>query len=213
MDRILVFISYSSEDKKGAGLLKAYFESYCGFDCFLAHEDISISQKWEEQIIKALSQTDIFIPLISNSSFYSSYVNQEIGFALACKKPIFPLKLSQINPFGFISRLQALSYYSNSFSSLLTLISKIFITLIKDNSFSYLKIRVLNSVIYSLCHSSSFKSSRIIMNLIMTSCSSGVRIFTNYQLKQMEYSIEQNPQVYNEMFILSKFRKFIKTID
>lgn len=104
MKKLKVFISYSSDDKFIGGLFKQCFENYAGFSVFLAHEDIFPALEWELKIIKNLKETDVVIPLITDNYRNSEFTDQELGMALALSKIIIPIKLSNINPYGFIKK-------------------------------------------------------------------------------------------------------------
>jgi len=104
-----VFISYAHQDKELVGNIKRYLEGYYGFDVFLAHEDISPSLKWEEVIILNLDTCNIFIAFLTNHFKNSEWTDQETGFALKRGIKIIPINAG-LNPYGFISRYQALSY-------------------------------------------------------------------------------------------------------
>lgn len=210
MERPSVFISYSTNDKVSAGKLKKYLHIYGGFDCFLAHEDILISQEWEAKIIESLSESDIFIPLISEYSKVSTYVNQEIGLALAYKKPISPLKLTKLNPFGFISKVQAMNFFSNDHQSLITITLQIFLSLVEDVRFDYLQNKVINSVIYALSQSDSFQSSRIIMRLLIELINMKKTAFNNLQIQNINSIIKNNDQVKNELYVLPELISYLK---
>lgn len=54
MDRIDAFIGHSAKQKVLAGRFKVCLANYCGYDSFLAHEDIPGSALWEEEIIKGI---------------------------------------------------------------------------------------------------------------------------------------------------------------
>ena len=130
-----IFISYSTElpDKRIACSVKKYLTNYCGFNCFLAHEDIKPSIKWEERIINSLKQTDVFLALISEKSNKAPFVQQEIGFSLALDKIIIPLKIAKINPEGFLGTIQALSIGKFDNYNLLLKIFQITLLLIELN--------------------------------------------------------------------------------
>ncbi|MCJ7458380.1 MAG: toll/interleukin-1 receptor domain-containing protein [candidate division Zixibacteria bacterium] len=103
-----VFVSYSTRDKKIAGAIKQCLEQY-GMDVFLAHEDITPSAKWQEEIIRELRQSDVFLPLLTKNFQGSEWTDQETGIAFGDEKFIIPLKVD-IDPYGFISRFQALKF-------------------------------------------------------------------------------------------------------
>lgn len=79
MNRISAFISHSSAESRIGGKFKYYLETYCGYETFIAHDDIPASSEWEREIIKALPQADFFIPLISQSFKTAPYCDQETG--------------------------------------------------------------------------------------------------------------------------------------
>jgi hypothetical protein len=105
--RIKVFLSYSTIDKNAAGVIKFQLESF-GYDVFLAHHDLQPSQIWIEEIIKNINECDVFLPFLTENSFNSFWVNQEIGIGFIKKKLIIPFKIN-LNPWGFISQIQAYS--------------------------------------------------------------------------------------------------------
>ena len=103
---IRAFVSYSTKDKHEAAEVKAALREL-GVECFLAHDDIRVSEEWKDRVIEELADCDVFIPLLSKNFRSSDWTAQEIGFAFA-KKDIFiiPLSLDPTIPFGFISHIQ-----------------------------------------------------------------------------------------------------------
>ena len=104
-----IFISYSKEsDGATAKAIKRDFRSY-GLNVFLAHDDIEVSADWSESILKQISNCPFFVPLLSSGFRKSEWTDQEIGIAVCLGKPIIlPIKLEDIDPYGFISKV----YYS-----------------------------------------------------------------------------------------------------
>ncbi|MFP3257483.1 MAG: toll/interleukin-1 receptor domain-containing protein [Candidatus Nanopusillus acidilobi] len=108
-----VFISYSNEDKEIAGKVKKSLESL-GLNSFLAHEDIVPSQEWQKEILNNLKEAKIFIPILTPNFKESDWTDQETGMAIAYDLEIIPISLKKrsktrvIDPYGFISRYQAL---------------------------------------------------------------------------------------------------------
>lgn len=200
MEKLSIFISYSSSDKKAAGLLKSYITSFAGFSCFLAHEDIMPSQNWEDKILTKLRDSDLFVPLISETSSFSPYVNQEIGMALALQKPIIPLKIFHTNPFGFISKIQALPCNILTSDYLVKITNQLFLLTIKDPSFIHIKDKAIYSLSLALLNSSSFKNSRIIM-AICIECLHHISL-SSAQINLLHKSIESNNQVNGERYVL-----------
>jgi hypothetical protein len=101
-----IFFSYSTDDKEIVGKIKLYLEEM-GFEVFLAHEDISPCEEWQDEIIKNLQRCDIFIPLLTDNFMKSEWTNQEIGIAVDANKFIIPLQVD-IKPPGFLGHIQSL---------------------------------------------------------------------------------------------------------
>jgi hypothetical protein len=104
---VKVFISYSTTDKIIARKVKDILNEY-SIEGFLAHEDINVSQEWKDRIIQELSESNVLVPLLSESYKKSDWAPQEIGMAFARGNDIvfIPLLLDTTIPFGFISHIQ-----------------------------------------------------------------------------------------------------------
>ena len=104
--KIRAFISYSTKDKVTAGAVKHALSS-AGFDCFLAHDDLQVSEQWRERILEELSRCQVFFALLSANFVASPWGAQEIGIIVGRGDvPIVPLSLDSTLPFGFISHIQ-----------------------------------------------------------------------------------------------------------
>lgn len=103
---VSAFISYSTQEKHRGTEVKEVLEEY-GIECFLAHEDIQISQEWKNRILEELRRCRIFIPLLSRAFKESDWAPQEIG-AITIREDvvIIPILLDGTLPFGFISHVQ-----------------------------------------------------------------------------------------------------------
>lgn len=87
--------------------MKLLLESYCGYDVFVAHDDIIGGTVFAEEIIQHITECDVFVPLLSEVFKESDFTDQETGIAIGLKKVMIPIK-SGINPYGFINKYQAL---------------------------------------------------------------------------------------------------------
>jgi hypothetical protein len=100
------FISYSVAEKEFGGAVKRALESL-GVECFLAHEDIQVSEEWKARILQELREVDIFVTLLSAKFKASDWCSQELGFiASRPEVVIVPLRIDGTNPYGLISHLQ-----------------------------------------------------------------------------------------------------------
>lgn len=188
MDRVSAFISYSSKQKIIGGKFKSYLENYCGYEAFIAHDDILGSTIWENEIIQAIGNADFFIPLISKEFKESPFTDQETGIAVCLKKKIIPIKLDEINPYGFIEKYQALQY-KNDVSRLALTIAQI--GLIDEPESSHHQ-KVLNSIVHAFCKSTSFEIANATIQ-ILCKCDD----LSSDQLTQIVKAIKINSQIKN----------------
>lgn len=208
MDRINAFVSYSTAEKRLAGRLKSYLISYCGFDVFLAHDDIRLSTEWVNEVIGAINKSDYFIPLITQNFKGSEYTNQETGIALALKKKIIPIRV-HMNPYGFIKKYQAFPYRQKEHpdgtvtDNLLQLATQIALlgTHYKDE---VIHLKSTNSIIYALLTSRSFEISNTVIRIM---CLLSNLSFD--QIKLIDEAINQNNQV-KGAFGLFELKEFLK---
>jgi hypothetical protein len=100
------FVSYSTKDKAFGAAVKQALEMV-GTVCFLAHDDLKVSEEWRDRILEELLTCDIFIPLLSQNFRDSEWAPQEIGVVVARRDVVIaPLSLDGTTPFGFIANLQ-----------------------------------------------------------------------------------------------------------
>ncbi len=204
MESLKVFISYSSKDKELGRLFKTYFENYAGFSVFLAHEDISPATEWELKIIKELKESDVVTPLITENYRNSEFTDQELGMALAWEKVILPIKLTNINPYGFIKKFQALKCRNDEQSVINAVVSTVLV-LTESKEFNKHKEAVIDSVIKAFYQSSSFKMSRTIIGVLIK-----IDSFNKKQILSIKKAIENNFQINQEYYALPDFKKILK---
>lgn len=107
-----LFISHLSEYKESASNLKECLQNF-GIDGFVAHEDITPSKEWEQEIEAALFSLDALCAIVAPDFKKSNWCDQEVGIALGRKKMVFPIKKGR-NPYGFFGKYQALPNRSNA---------------------------------------------------------------------------------------------------
>lgn len=101
-----LFISHLSTNKDAASNLKKWLLGY-GIDCFVAHEDITPSKEWEEEIEKALFTMEALCAIVVPDFIKSQWCDQEVGIALGQRKQVFAINKGAV-PYGFFGRYQAL---------------------------------------------------------------------------------------------------------
>lgn len=206
MDRISAFISYSSEEKQVGGRLKQLLIRCCGYDTFIAHDDIPGSEVWENEILHAIRNADFFIPLVSEHFKISSYADQETGCAVCLNKKIIPIKLDTINPYGFINKYQALQYRKDPQDNLFELaITIAHIGLHYHPKTTYYK-KSLQSLVYALCNSFSFETTNTIIR-ILSKCN---HQFSEEHVAQIMRAMQTNSQIIGA-FGLPELKRILTT--
>ena len=100
------FISYSTKDKVAAAAVKAALGTV-GIDCFMAHDDLLVSEEWRERILEEIAACDLFVPLLSQYFKDSEWAPQEAGaISMRPSVPVVPLSLDGTVPFGFLAKFQ-----------------------------------------------------------------------------------------------------------
>ena len=140
------------------------------------------------RLLKPLKMPTFFIPLISREFKESPFTDQETGIAVFLKKKIIPIKLDEINPYGFIEKYQALQYKNNMNKLALTIAQ---IGLIYEPQPSYHQ-KVLNSIVYAFCKSMSFEIANATIQ-ILCKCND----LSSHQLTQIIKAIKTNSQIKN----------------
>jgi len=198
--KLKAFISYSTHDKQKAARVKEILSGF-GIDCFVAHDDIHVSQEWEKRIIDELNKADLFIPLLSNNFRKSDWTSQEIGkISIRKKVLILPVMLEdKIIPYGFIRHIQGIGFNQDREIQLWSLLNGIL------GKFSNKE--VLKSIIEKLKDAWGFRYCEKLMELLLP-------FFDKLDKKNIdkivEYSI-QNPQIWDAALCKTEYLpKFIK---
>lgn len=111
---IRIFLSHTEKYKKLAGEIKSSFKDF-GIEVFLAHDDLTPSKDWRDELVRNIKTCDIFIPLLTEDYSDSQWTDQECGMAYYDNKIIIPLKID-VDPYGFIGKYQALKFNSKLIS-------------------------------------------------------------------------------------------------
>lgn len=100
------FLSHADEDKTIARKLADALAKY-DFEVFVAHDDIEIGEEWENTLKERIEKCELFIALLSKNFHKAHFTDHEIGIASAMNKQIFPLRIDETMPYGFMSKYQA----------------------------------------------------------------------------------------------------------
>lgn len=101
-----LFVSYSTADKKTAGVICENLSE--AYDVFLAHERIEIDEDWRKVILQNLEECDAFIAIVTENFLRSTWTNQEAGFAFQRKIPIISIFYISSNKSGFLESKQGI---------------------------------------------------------------------------------------------------------
>ncbi len=97
-----VFLSHSSRDGKRARALYQALERR-GIGCWLSSESIAPGGDWDDDIVRAIDEAGGFVLLLSASSADSERVADEVALAVSKSKPIFTVRLEEVEPAGGMS--------------------------------------------------------------------------------------------------------------
>ena len=94
-NRFLLFVSYSCRDEDHPFLrdLRAFFDRHDVREVaavFMAEDRPDYGSDFIAKVLDALGSADVVLPFITQTSQASSWVNQEIGYALARGSPVLP---------------------------------------------------------------------------------------------------------------------------
>lgn len=98
-----IFISYSHKDIDFAKEFELLLQGE-NFEVWMDHR-IDFGTRWEDEILKAIKECVVFVILMSENSYQSNYVKNEINHAKALSKHIIPILL-QGKPFDFLADIQ-----------------------------------------------------------------------------------------------------------
>lgn len=207
--RVKVFICYSGKDEKTALVLTDCLEKSFGFEVFLAQESLKFSEDWLNDIWANLNECHIFIPLISSNLNLSAFANQEIGIALM--RPvtkIVPISIDGENPEGFLSsRIQCHKYDKVGKDEILNFSTEIFFNIFNDQKRKYQTDYALDSIVYALGKSDSWKRTSIILNIIIKT--NKLVKFKKKHLDEMVITSHNNPNVRNPDYLFPKLKNFL----
>ncbi len=180
---IEIFISHSAKDKKIARKLADELNNYA-INTFVAHDDIEVGENWEKTLVGKIKECDLFIALLSKNFHTSQYTDQEVGIAHVIGKPIFPVRIDETIPYGFMSKLQAKKVSAEIDKDEIT---KLFFTMASKSEVGTV---MINNLIEEFCESNSFKNANNTCSLL-SQCSS----FSDEQINRIAKGFVDNDQI------------------
>lgn len=92
-----VFISHASKNFKVADEIRGILEAR-GVSCWLAPRDIAPGQQYGTAIIDGISNSSVFLLLLTNDSNVSPAVQNEVERAFGYQKTIIPVRIADVKP-------------------------------------------------------------------------------------------------------------------
>jgi len=91
------FISHAKADAKKAQEIAASLEAR-GLKCWIAPRDVRAGRSYGDEIIRGIESTKAFVLVLSKASNDSAFVAREVERAVSKKKPIFAVRVTNVEP-------------------------------------------------------------------------------------------------------------------
>lgn len=213
-----MFLCHASRDEDTARKLKDVFERYFGFDVFIFQEGIDLTEEWDSVIIDRLKKSKLVVPIITENLKPSQFANQEIGIAIGWRKKIISIKMGEEGGMGFLGKFQACVHkdLENNIESgvdinegFLATAAKIFKHLVTSHKYNLKKYKglVVDSLLYALSQSPSFKTSMLICDSIVEADKTVPLL--GRQILEIKAIMKTNSQVKNSDFALKTLEEFL----
>jgi hypothetical protein len=190
-----VFISHVHHDKVLAGDIKRFLGARYGVEAFVAHDDITPSRTWREQIKRALATCHYFVAILKYPEYHQSeWCDQEVGWALARGIPILPVRPLGFDRKsardGFLEEHQDISLDdAHGLSPEHFTAWHIFMGIVRAPT---LRDVATQAVVEAFVTSGSYDATRKIWALIEKQ-----QQLESSQLRRLEYAVQTNDQVYD----------------
>ena len=91
------FISHAKADEKKASAIAKALEAK-GFRCWIAPRDVKSGRSYGDEIIRDIESARSFVLVLSRASNNSAFVAREVERAVSKKKPIFAVRVADVQP-------------------------------------------------------------------------------------------------------------------
>lgn len=188
VERVRIFISYSTEEKKLAGAFSKYLQDL-NFEVFLAHKDIEPSKVWQEEILERLKTSHVFLPILTINFKESKWTDQESGIAFNQGLKIIPINV-QLQPYGFLGRYQSLPLKPGNITpeSVREACGKVLDILRKDGRWNNI---LRKADIYRFINSPNFDSARLNLKNL-----AAIKDFSKHEIEEVIKGASINNQIY-----------------
>jgi hypothetical protein len=192
-----VFISHLAITKAFAAELKADLAQY-GINAFVAHEDIEPTKEWVDEIEAGLSTCDALVALLTPGFKESNWTDQEVGFCHGRRVLIVSVRQG-LDPYGFISRYQAVNGNGKAGSDVASELVRIFAKNPKTAS------ATAESLVHAFERSDSFAAAKYrVANLSM------IESWTPDLLRRIEQAADDNGQINGSWGVPGQVTRILK---
>lgn len=109
-----VFVSHSSDNRELANELAAFIEAR-GVKVWIAPRDVRPGKDYSEQLQLAIESCAAFVVLVTEMANKSPYVRAETEMAFSTHKPIFPIRISDIQPAPGLALFLKIRHWTDAF--------------------------------------------------------------------------------------------------
>ena len=109
-----VFVSHSSDNRELANELAGFIEGR-GVKVWIAPRDVPPGKDYSEQLQLAIEGCAAFVILVTDMANKSPYVRAETEMAFSSHKPIFPVRISDIQPAAGLAFFLKIRHWTDAF--------------------------------------------------------------------------------------------------
>ncbi len=103
--QFLVFLSHSAKDKEYLEVVRGAVRG-SGAHLYVAEENITPGARLSKKIRSKIDDCNVFLLLLTENSASSSFVNQEIGYALGLDKFVLPVVIGERCPHNLCADIE-----------------------------------------------------------------------------------------------------------
>ena len=111
-----VFVSHSSDNRELANELAAFLEGR-GVRVWIAPRDVRPGMDYSEQLQLAIESAVAFVVLVTEMANKSPYVRAETEMAFSTNKPIFPVRISDIQPAAGLALFLKIRHWTDAYGN------------------------------------------------------------------------------------------------
>jgi len=109
-----VFVSHSSDNRELANELAAFIEAR-GARIWIAPRDVRPGMDYSEQLQLAIESCVAFVVLVTDMANKSPYVRAETEMAFSTNKPIFPVRITDIQPAAGLALFLKIRHWTDAY--------------------------------------------------------------------------------------------------